>query len=82
MPNAGNVESNERKVYGGLMVATLVHGHVAALKELWSLAYREAQVQTFADAFLVIAAGFAIATLLVPLLRKVGAPATPAADAH
>jgi len=60
----------------------LVHGHGEALKELWSLTYREARVQTFADAFLVIAVCLAAATLLVPLLRKVAAPPTPAANAH
>jgi DHA2 family multidrug resistance protein len=59
-----------------------VHGHAAALKELWKLTYREAQVQTFADAFLVIGICLAIATLLTPLMKKVVAPATPPADAH
>jgi len=60
----------------------LVHGQASALKQLWSLTYREAQVQTFADAFLVIAASLALATVLVPLLRKVVPPAAPPADAH
>ena len=60
----------------------LVHGHAAALKELWSLTYREARVQTFADAFLAIAVCLAIATLMVPLLRKITTPAAPSTDAH
>ena len=60
----------------------VVHGHAVALKELWSVTYREARVQTFADAFLAIAFCLAIATVLVPLLRKINAPATPTADAH
>ena len=60
----------------------LVHGHSAALKELWSLTYREARVQTFADAFLAIAVCLAIATLMVPLLRKITTPAAPSTDAH
>jgi len=60
----------------------VVHGHLVALKQLWSLTYREAQVQTFSDAFLVIAVCCALATLLVPLLRKVVPPAMPPADAH
>jgi len=60
----------------------LVHGHGAALKELWSLTYREARVQTFADAFLAIAVCLAIATLMVPLLRKITTPAAPSTDAH
>ena len=60
----------------------LVHGHGAALKKLWSLTYREARVQTFADAFLAIAVCLAIATLMVPLLRKIATPAAPSTDAH
>jgi MFS transporter, DHA2 family, multidrug resistance protein len=60
----------------------VIHGNAVALKQLWSLTYREAQVQTFADAFYVIAIAFAFATLAVPLLRKVAAPAKPSADAH
>jgi DHA2 family multidrug resistance protein len=60
----------------------IVHGHVAALKKLWSLTYREAQVQSFADAFLVIAVCCAIATLAVPFLRKISSPATPSSNVH
>jgi DHA2 family multidrug resistance protein len=59
-----------------------VHGQAAGLKQLWLLTWREAQVQTFADAFLVIGACLAVATLLVPLMRPVTPPATPAPDAH
>jgi MFS transporter, DHA2 family, multidrug resistance protein len=59
-----------------------VHGHAAALKMLWSLTLREAQTQTYADAFLVIAICFVIAMAMVPLMRKVGAPAAPSTDAH
>ena len=59
-----------------------VHGHDAALKELWQLTFREAQVQTFADAFLMMAACFVVATVLVPLMRKVVPPPAPPADAH
>jgi MFS transporter, DHA2 family, multidrug resistance protein len=58
------------------------HGHAAALRQLWSLAWREAQTQTYADAFLLIAICFAVATAMVPLLRKVAPPKGPAADAH
>src|SRR5579859_3463625 len=46
-----------------------LHGQAAALKELWKLTYREAQVQTFADAFLVIGVCLAIAALLTPLMK-------------
>jgi MFS transporter, DHA2 family, multidrug resistance protein len=56
-----------------------VDGHQRALKELWLMTYREAQVQTFADAFLVIGVCFVFATLIVPLMRKASAPTAPAA---
>lgn len=68
--------------FAALNGGDIIHGHAVALKQLWSLTWREAQVQTFADAFLVIAACFVVATLLVPLMKKVIAPATPPADAH
>lgn len=57
-----------------------VHGQAAALKQLWSLTWREAQVQTLADAFLAVGACLAFATLLVPLMRKVSA--APSAPSH
>ncbi|MBV9828736.1 MAG: DHA2 family efflux MFS transporter permease subunit [Alphaproteobacteria bacterium] len=56
-------------------------GHVAALKQLWQLAYREAATLAYADAFRAIMLAFVIATLAVPLLRKV-APKPAPADAH
>jgi MFS transporter, DHA2 family, multidrug resistance protein len=59
-----------------------VRGHAAALKQLWSLAWREAQTATVADAFLAIAAGFAVATVMVPLLRKVTPPKAAPAETH
>jgi DHA2 family multidrug resistance protein len=43
----------------------------AALQKLWLIAYREAQVQAFADAYLVIALCFTLSLAMVPLLRKV-----------
>ncbi len=60
----------------------VLHGHAAALKDLWNLTYREARVQTFADAFLFIGVCLAVATLLTPLMKKVVAPAAPPVDAH
>jgi MFS transporter, DHA2 family, multidrug resistance protein len=45
--------------------------HTAALKKLWEAAYREAQVQAFADAYLVIAVCFAISAMMVALMRGV-----------
>lgn len=58
------------------------HGHAAALKFLWSLTLREAETQTVADAFFVIALCFVIATLMVPLMRKVALPAASPSEAH
>jgi hypothetical protein len=57
-------------------------GHLAALKALWHLAYREASTLAFADAFHAIMLAFIAATLLVPLLRQVTPAKAPAADAH
>jgi DHA2 family multidrug resistance protein len=57
-------------------------GHQAALEQLWHLAYREASTLAFADAFRAIMLAFVVATLLVPLMRKVAAPKTAVADAH
>lgn len=54
----------------------------SALKRLWSPTWREAQTQTFADAFLVIGASLLVATLMVPVMRQVAPPAAPPADAH
>jgi DHA2 family multidrug resistance protein len=59
-----------------------VHAHTSALAQLWSLTLREAQTQAYADAFLAITCAFVIATLMVPIMRKVVAPATPQAQAH
>ena len=57
-------------------------GHQAALAQLWQLAYREASTLAFADAFRAIMLAFILATLLVPLLRQVGAPAPAVAGSH
>ncbi|GAB7547814.1 DHA2 family efflux MFS transporter permease subunit [Cupriavidus sp. CuC1] len=57
-------------------------GNAAAIRQLWALAMREAHTLTYADAFLAIFVCFAIATPLVPLMRKVSPPKGPSADAH
>jgi MFS transporter, DHA2 family, multidrug resistance protein len=57
-------------------------GHLAALKALWQLAYREASTLAYADAFRAIMLAFIVATLLVPLLRQVAPTKAPAANAH
>ncbi len=48
--------------------------HLAALKELWLLTYREALTMTFADAYLAILVCFLIAAVLVPLMHKADRP--------
>jgi DHA2 family multidrug resistance protein len=57
-------------------------GHTAALEQLWHLAYREASTLAFADAFRGIMLAFIVATLLVPLMRKVVAPKAVVANSH
>jgi len=59
-----------------------VLGHEMALGRLWSLTMREALTLTFSDAFLVIMGCFTVATLMVPLMRKVAPPKGLSADAH
>ena len=64
----------------GVLPAGAEHGEQAALHRLWTLAYREASTLAYADAFKTVMLAFIIAAVLVPLLRKVGAP-TPAIKA-
>ena len=59
-----------------------VAGHAAALSQLWHLAYREASTLAYADAFRAIMVAFVIATMLVPLLRKVTPPKAAPTGAH
>jgi DHA2 family multidrug resistance protein len=66
----------------GNMAALGGDGMSVALHQLWQLTFREAQVQTYADAFLVITVCFIIATAMVPLMRKVVPPAAPSAEGH
>jgi MFS transporter, DHA2 family, multidrug resistance protein len=54
-------------------------GHLAALKQLWNLTYREASTLAYADAFLAIMIAFLLATLLVPFLRSVVPSPAPVA---
>jgi DHA2 family multidrug resistance protein len=56
--------------------------YTAALQSLWQLTFREAQTLTYSDAFLSIMVCFVIATVMVPLMRKVQPPKGPSADAH
>jgi DHA2 family multidrug resistance protein len=61
---------------------SLANAQTAALQRLLGLTLREAQTQAFADAFLVVMTCFIVATVMVPLLRKVAPVMTPSADAH
>jgi DHA2 family multidrug resistance protein len=54
----------------------------AALHRLWSLAYREASTLAYADAFRAVMLAFIVATLLVPLMRKVAAAKPAASGGH
>jgi DHA2 family multidrug resistance protein len=66
----------------GAIPGSLDDGRIAALKELWRLAYREAATLAYADAFRAIMLAFIVATLLAPLLRQVAPPKTPPQAAH
>jgi DHA2 family multidrug resistance protein len=84
--NAGN-EAMQDMLGGGarnLLAAGLDAGanSAGALRNLARLAMREAQTQAVADAFLVIMLCLLVATLMVPLMRKVEAPKAPSPDAH
>ncbi|HEY4171727.1 MAG TPA: EmrB/QacA family drug resistance transporter, partial [Rhodopila sp.] len=74
----GQVTKRAATLNGGDMVMA----HAAALRELWALAMREAQTETYADAFLALMLCLAIATVMVPLMRKVAPPKAPTSDAH
>ncbi|QEX15343.1 multidrug resistant protein-like protein [Hypericibacter terrae] len=69
-------------IYSDAMGGDALAGQTAAFKQLWALTWREAQVQTFSDAFWIIFVCFVIATAMVPLMRKVAPPKAPTADAH
>lgn len=68
----------------GASLSSLPSGEAAtaALRQLWSLTYREALTMTFSDAFLLVMVCFVAALLFVPLLRKITPPSAPSADAH
>jgi len=71
-------------VTGNLMAwgADAASAQAGAVRQLWSLTFREAQTQTFGDTFLLVMVAFIIATAMVPLMRKVAPPKAPSADAH
>jgi DHA2 family multidrug resistance protein len=84
---SGNVAMLEllersRSAYANAFGGNLAQADSASLKQLWSLVWREAQVQTYADAFFLIMVAFVIAAALAPFMRKAAAPAAPQSDAH
>jgi len=74
-----NLLGSVARRYGDL-IGSVGAGHVAAVKQLWQLAYREASTMAYADAFRMIMVAFVFATLLVPFLRNIAAPKTPIAE--
>jgi MFS transporter, DHA2 family, multidrug resistance protein len=61
----------------GAIPGSLHAGQVAAAKQLWELAYREASTLAYADAFRAIMVAFIIATFLVPFMRNVAPSGAP-----
>jgi DHA2 family multidrug resistance protein len=86
--NLTDANGPARRLMGGLtrrLSGTLgspVAGHAAALRELWTMTYREAETLAYADAFRIVMVAFIIATCLVPLMKKVVPPAAPVASGH
>jgi len=78
----GQVLTHVSSKFAAANSGDFIHGNAAALKQLWSLTYREARVLSFADAFLIIGFCLAIATLLTAGLKKVIASPAVAASAH
>jgi DHA2 family multidrug resistance protein len=81
-PATVNMLASASSRYAAAFPGDAEHSHLLAIQRLWSLTHREALVQTFADAFFLIAICFVIATLMVPLMRKAAAPKVAPADAH
>ena len=68
--------------YTAVLGGDAAHAQAAALKQLWALTWREAQVQTYADAFWSSRFASSSPTAMVPLMRKVVPPKAPSPDAH
>ena len=81
--NAAMTELNRRVVaHNSAVFGDAAHARAAALKQLWSITWSEAQTLTYSDAFLLVGLCFAVATATVPLMRKVAPPKGPSTDAH
>jgi hypothetical protein len=81
---SGDADKVDKSAYALISVHILVDTRTCCdeREQLWALTWREAQTQTYADAFLVMAACFVVATAMAPLMRKVVPPKAPTADAH
>jgi len=66
----------------GAALGAPVAGHQAALRELWAITYAQAETMSYADAFRAVMLAFAVATCLVPLMRKVVPPKAPTPSGH
>jgi DHA2 family multidrug resistance protein len=76
--NSGNQAMNELLQRAGSGLAA----HAGPLKELWAQTFHQAQTESFADIYVVIMACFIVATLMVPLMKKVTALKAPPIGAH
>jgi DHA2 family multidrug resistance protein len=61
-----------------LSLGSAVAGQQAALRQLWTMAYQQAETLAYADAFRAVMLAFILATCLMPLMRRVAPPAAPA----
>ena len=84
--NGGNEAMNDLLAGTASTVTELgadaLTAHTAALRQLWTLSMREAQTRSFSDVFLCIMVAFIVATLMVPLMRKIAPPKAPSAEGH
>ncbi|MEP7246316.1 MAG: hypothetical protein ABI885_21925 [Gammaproteobacteria bacterium] len=71
-----------RSAYALAFAGGPAQADAASLRQLWSVTWREGQVQTYSDAFFLILLAFIAAALAVPLMRKVAPPPSPGPDAH
>ena len=81
---SGDADKVDKSAYALISVHILVDTRTCCdeREQLWAPTWREAQTQTYADAFLAMAACFVVATAMAPLMRKVVPPKAPTADAH
>jgi MFS transporter, DHA2 family, multidrug resistance protein len=79
---AEHVNTANQKLMQALPQLSTGHGQPAVLKILFGQTMHEALTQTYSDAFLAISCCFLLATVMVPLMRKVAAPAAASSETH